>query len=107
METRRVTIKNVSIGSAFKVGAVLSGLLMTVFGLLFIVLPGLMGASLMGMMMEDQAASGFGVGLLGSLVAYVFAIVLYTIFGGIGFAIYALLYNIVAGIVGGIEMDLS
>jgi hypothetical protein len=107
METRRVTIQNVSIGSAAKVGAVLTGLLMTIFGLFIVVLPGLMGASFMAMMMGDQAGSSFGVGLIGSLIAYVFLIVLYTILGGIGFAIYALLYNIVAGIVGGIEMDLS
>lgn len=111
METRRVTINRVSVGSAFKVGALLTGLLMAVFGLLFIVLPSLMGASLLALMLQDPAAAdalgGLGVGLVGGLVIYVFAIVIYTILGGIMFAIQALLYNIVAGIVGGIEMDLS
>lgn len=107
METRRVTIRNVSIGSAFKVGAILSGLIMAVFGLLFIVLPSLLGASLLAVLMEEQGMGGLGAGLVGGLIGYVVLIVVYTIFGGIGFAIYALLYNIVAGIVGGLEMDLS
>jgi len=42
-----------------------------------------------------------------SLIVYVLGIVLYWILDGIGFAIEAWLYNIVAGWIGGLEVELS
>ncbi|MGB0387138.1 MAG: DUF3566 domain-containing protein [Ardenticatenaceae bacterium] len=109
METSRLTIRNISIGSAFKVGAVLSALIFALLGIFIIILPGFLGASLLGAMLEESngAASGFRIGLVGSVFAYGVGTVLYAIFGGIAFAIYALFYNIVAALVGGIEIDLS
>jgi len=101
-------IHRITIGSAFRVGVVLSALLFIIFGFFFLLLPGLFGASLLGALMGDQGGMGaFGMGAGTSIVLYVVGIVVYAILGGIGFAIEAFFYNIVAGIVGGIEIELS
>jgi len=102
------TIRRISIGSAFKVGLVLCALVFAVLGVFVIVLPGLFGASLLGAMMGDQGGmSAFGVSFATSVIIYLAGIVVYGIFGGIVLAIEALLYNIVAGIVGGLEIELT
>lgn len=102
------TIRRITIGSAFKVGAVLSALLFLIFGFFILLLPGLFGASLMGSLMGDQGGMGaFGMGAGASIILYLVGTVAYAILGGIGFAIEAFFYNIVAGIVGGIEIELS
>lgn len=106
------TVRRIGIGSAFKVGAVLSALLVALFGIPFLILPGLLGASLLGTVLSEQgqgageAAGALGAGLVGSLVFYIVAIISSAIFGGIGYAIQALIYNLVAGWVGGIEVEL-
>ncbi|NOZ73477.1 MAG: hypothetical protein GXP38_16510 [Chloroflexi bacterium] len=102
------TIRRITISSAFKVGAVLCGLLFLIFGFFFFLLPGLFGASLIGAIMGDQGGMGaFGMGAGTSILLYLVGIVVYAVLGGIGFAIEAFFYNIVAGIVGGIEIELS
>ena len=102
------TIHRVTISSAFKVGAVLSALLFLIFGFSLLLLPGLFGASVLGAFMGDQGGMGaFGMGAGVSFILYLVGIVVYAILGGIGFAIEAWFYNIVASIVGGIEIELS
>ena len=73
-----------------------------------LLLPGLFGASVLGAFMGDQGGMGaFGMGAGVSFILYLVGIVVYAILGGIGFAIEAWFYNIVASIVGGIEIELS
>lgn len=106
---QRVQVRYISLGSAFKVGLVLSALLFSIFGLIFIVSAGALG-SILGSAMDTsqrQLLGGMGAGLVGGIIGYVIGIVVYGIIGGIAFTINAFFYNVVAGIVGGIEIDLS
>lgn len=83
-------IKRFSIGQSAK----FLGVLYVLFGLIFV--PFFL---LMGMFAPDNAGAGFGT---------IFAIlmpVMYGVFGVIGGAVGAALYNLVAGWVGGIEME--
>ncbi|PKO22777.1 MAG: hypothetical protein CVU38_07640 [Chloroflexi bacterium HGW-Chloroflexi-1] len=79
------TLRRIAVGSAFKVGAALSALLFAVLGFFVVLLPGIFGASILGALLRDQGGGG----------------------AGIGFAIEAWLYNIVAGWIGGLEVELS
>lgn len=99
------TLRRVGVGSAFKVGAYLSGLVFAVFGFFIILLPSLFGAGLLGDLLGSRGA--FGAGFLAGLIGYVVGIVLYALLGGIVAAIYAWLFNIAAGRAGGLEVDIS
>lgn len=101
------TIRSVSIGSAFKVGAVTSMLLFAVIGGLFLLLQLLIGG-----MISMGAGGREGIGVFGAMagfgiIGYLFGIVIYGIVGGIGSALTALIYNIVAGMVGGLQVSLD
>jgi hypothetical protein len=102
------TLRRITVGSAFKVGAALSALLFAVLGFFVVLLPGIFGAGILGALLGDQGGRGaFGLGFVGSLIAYVLGIVIYWIVGGIVFAIEAWLYNIVAGRIGGLQIEIS
>ncbi len=96
---RRV-LKRIDPGSAFKIGAVTSALTWAVIGLPMIFL---MGAIMSAMPGANRAGAAFG----GGIVGYIFGIILYGLGGGIGAVIWAFLYNVVAGWMGGIEFDLE
>lgn len=96
------TVNRIGVGSAFRVGAALSAFLFLVLGFFIVLLPGLFGADLMR---EILGSSSGGAGV--AIIVYVVGTILYAIVGGIVGAIYAWLYNIAAGWVGGIEIDLS
>lgn len=104
-----VTIKKISIGSAFRVGAVISVIFWAVFGLLFFALPGLLFSSLTtSTFSSTPELREFGMmGGAGLLVTYLCAIPFYAIAGGLAGALYALVYNITSGMVGGIEVELD
>jgi hypothetical protein len=94
------TVKRIGPGSAFKVGLALYGLVGLILGLIF----GLM--SMLGGALALPAQAGafrmfFGVG------AIIILPLCYGIFGGIVAAISAALYNLIAGWVGGLEVDIS
>lgn len=97
-------IRRIGVGSAFKVGAVLSALLFAVFGIFFLVLPGLFGATIFGASFGRQGGAGV---LLISLIGYVLGTVFYGLIGGVFMALYAWLYNLVAGWVGGLRIELD
>jgi hypothetical protein len=102
------TLRRITVGSAFKVGAALSALLFAVLGFFVVLLPGIFGAGILGALLGDQGGGGaFGLGFIGSLIAYVLGIVIYWIVGGIISAIEAWLYNIVAGWIGGLQIEIS
>jgi hypothetical protein len=106
-------IRRISAGSAFKVGAALYALLFAIIGIFAIVLPSLFGASLLAAIFSGSqngggAAAGAGIlGLVIGLVGYLVGILLYGLLGGIFSAITALLYNLVAGWVGGLTVEIT
>jgi hypothetical protein len=101
------TIRRISVGSAFRIGAVVSGLLFAILGVFAVLLPGLFGASLLGVAVGREGAGVFGAGLVTSLIIYLLGIALYALLGGIFYAISAWLYNIAAGRVGGLEIEVG
>ncbi len=106
--TRR-TIRRVGAWSAFKVGAVVSGLIWLVIGAFFLVfaLCGVLGSfGALGSNMGNQSVPrNLALGGTTALIVYVVGIILYAIIGGIVGALYALLYNATAWITGGIEVE--
>jgi hypothetical protein len=105
------TIRHISAGSVFKVTFVTYALLIAIFGCLLVLLPGLLGSSLLGGILGDQlggqyALGALGGGIVGTLVLYVMLIVLGAFGPALSMAIAALLYNLVASWVGGVRVEL-
>jgi hypothetical protein len=102
-----MTIKRFSIFSVAKMQA----LLMFVIGLIFGVIYGLIfmifGAAIAAMVPQGDAQTG-GIGsvVIGLIMMIAFPLI-YTVIGFIGGAIGALIYNIAAGVVGGIKVELE
>ncbi|MEW6295893.1 MAG: hypothetical protein AB1467_06445 [Candidatus Diapherotrites archaeon] len=63
----------------------------------------IMGISILIFGTAASGALGFGVGLLG----FIMAVVLYTIIGFVGGLVGAFIYNIIAGFIGGIKIELK
>ena len=100
------TLKRIGPGSAFKVGLVtyafvglVVGAIMAFFSMIAGSLAGLGGAQAGA----GTRAFGFGMGL----GAIVIMPIVYAIIGGIGAALGALVYNLAAGWIGGLEVDIS
>jgi hypothetical protein len=104
MALRQRDIRRIAPGSAFKLGALLTGLLGAIFGL-FPLLATLLGMSLFSA--ASDGARGASVGPVLALVFYVFGVIFYALFGGLVSALYAWLYNVVAGWVGGLRVELE
>ncbi len=101
------TIRSISIGSAFKVGAVTSILLFAIIGGLVLLLQLLLGG-IIGLGAGGREGAGVFSAMTGfGIIAYLFGIVIYGIVGGISSALTALIYNIVAGMVGGLRVSLD
>jgi hypothetical protein len=94
------TVRRIGPGSAFKVGAITYALMGLLFGVIF-ALTSMLGGALMPASETGVFRMFFGVG------AIVFLPIFYGILGGIGGAIGAVIYNLVAGWVGGLEVDIS
>lgn len=99
------TVKHIGPGSAFKVGLVtyaIIGLILGICMALFSMVAGSL-SSLAGAQVAGARALGFGFGV-GAIVVFP---ILYGIIGGIVAALAAVIYNLVAGWVGGVEVDIS
>jgi hypothetical protein len=94
------TVKRISPGSAFKMGLALYGILGLILGVIFALISMLGGAFAPGVQL-GAFRMFFGMG------AIIMFPVCYGIVGGIGGAILTFLYNLVAGWVGGLEVDIS
>ncbi len=102
-----MTIKRFGVFSVAK----MYGLLMFVFGLIIGVLYGLifiiMGASMASLAPRDEATIG-GLGTIGVGVGMMIGIpIFYGVLGFIGGIIGALIYNALAGVVGGVKFELQ
>ncbi len=99
------TVKRIGPASAFKIGLVLYAMFGLVVGVIMACVSMLMGS--LGSMGGAGAlgARGFGFGFgVGSIIIFP---ILYGAIGGIGGAISAALYNLVAGWVGGLEVEIN
>jgi transmembrane protein DUF3566 len=99
------TVKHIGPGSAFKVGLVVYaffGLIVGICMALFSTMIGSLG-SMAGTGGPAMKAFGFGFGL-GSIIIFP---IFYGVIGGIAGAVGAVVYNLVAGWVGGLEVDIS
>ncbi len=96
-------VKRIGPGSAFKVGLVLYGFLGLLVGAC-ITLLSLLGA---GFMRAQEAPAPAFVGLIFGTLAIVIAPIFYGVLGGIASALSAVLYNVAAKIIGGLEVDIS
>ena len=99
------TVKRIAPGSAFKVGLVVYAFLGLIIGIcvaLFSMMAGSLG-SLAGDGLPGAHALGFGFGL-GAIILFP---ILYGIAGGIAGVIGAAVYNLAAGWVGGLEVDIG
>lgn len=97
------TLRRIGVGSAFKMGFALNALIMIVVGFFIIFLPSIVGS----MLFMSELSNLGGMGLIGGIVGWALMIVFGGIAGGIGAAIYAFLYNMAAGWMGGIEIEIS
>ena len=100
------TLKRIGPGSAFKVGALTYAILGLVVGAclaFFSMAAGSLGG--LAGSPASPAARAFGLGM--GLGAIIIVPILYGIIGGIGGAIGAFIYNLVAGWIGGLEVDIS
>ena len=104
-------IKRVTVGSAFKVGAAVSGLVMLILGIPAV----LCQSSFLALLSTASRSSSNSVnptalaggGIVGVIIFWIISVVFAAIGGGIFGAIYALLYNATVGITGGIEVELQ
>ena len=100
-----MVIRRIDVLSLAKVLGVLYAMLGLVFGLLFSFFS-LMGAAI-GAGMQDAGAEGTVFSLLFGVGAVVAMPILYGIMGFVGGLLTALFYNLTAGFVGGIRLDLE
>lgn len=93
-------VKRIAPGSAFKVGLAIYGIVGLLLGI-FCLLIAVAGVSLAPQSALPFRGAAFGI------AALILCPIIYGIIGGIVAAISALLYNLAAGWVGGLEVDLS
>lgn len=108
-----ITIKRINVGSAGKVGAIVSLILSAITGLLFLALPSMFFSSFVNITSGsfDSVSSGANVFTALSLVTlcfiYAASLVFSTIAGGIGGMLVAFAYNITVNWIGGLEVEIE
>lgn len=106
----QTTLKHIDVGSAFRVGIVLYGLLMLIFGLVYVLFQGAL-LSIMARSIPTDSFNGASALLTGGIVTscifYGLLVVFGGIFGGIQGAILAFFYNRTANWIGGLKIELQ
>jgi hypothetical protein len=98
-------IKRIGVLKAATVQACVMGLFGLLFGLCFLLFGTLFG-SMMGSM-SNSAGAGAGLGMIGGNGMMIFLPIMYGVMGFVAGAIGAAVYNLVAGWVGGIELEVE
>ena len=101
------TIKRFDLGSVFKMAAVTYGLLFALLGFFFLLLPSIIGFGLLRELSYEMGLGGMGASIIVVLIMYVVGIIVNALISGIIAVIAAILYNLVAGWVGGIRIELD
>jgi hypothetical protein len=109
-----ITLRKIDVGSAFRIGALVTGLLSLV-----LLMPLLLcQLSIIPAMTTTSSSFGSsnlsndlpfvqGMGIAGILIFFVCGVLIYAVLGGIGGAIYALAYNFVARQFGGLQIEVD
>jgi hypothetical protein len=111
----RTTLKRIDVGSAFRVGFVVYGLMWAIFGLLFVLLQSWLLNAFSRSISINGGSYGnnfnpalfMGTGLVSMLCFYGVGIIASAIGGGITFAVGAFVYNLSANWIGGIRIELD
>jgi len=90
------TVKRIGPGSAFKIGLVTYGAI----GLVFAVVAGFVG-------LARVAFPGGPTGGMFGVLAFIFLPIVYGVIGGVFSALAAFIYNLAAGWVGGLQVDIG
>jgi len=98
------TVKRIEPGPALKLGAIIYAFLGLIIGV-FMACFSLVAGSLSGGSGTGMGARAFGFGM--GVGAIIVAPIVYGIIGGIGAGIAAVVYNLAARWVGGLEVDIS
>ncbi len=98
-------IKRVGVLKAATIQACVMGLFGLVAGV-FVLLFGTLAGSLIGAA-ANNGGGGAGLGMIGGIGAVIFLPIMYGVFGFIAGAIGAAIYNLVAGWVGGLEIEVE
>ena len=99
----RWKLKRIGIWSAMKIGSVISCVFGFITGFIWAVII-VFFSSLISMMMSDQP-SGFGFAAL--LFFPILFAVFYCFLGAVGTFLFVLLYNLAAGLFGGLDMEID
>jgi hypothetical protein len=102
----RVAIKSLGVLSVAKMYAALMGIFGLIIGVIYGLFIIVFGVGLLSSGVRGTAGAGVG-GIVGGLVAMIGIPLFYMVFGFVGGAITAFVYNIVAGMAGGVEMDIE
>lgn len=107
----QTTLKRIDVGSAFRIGLIVSGLFFAIFGLLFVGMQGVFLSAITSLTRDSSASADlsafFGAGVLSLLCFYGVGVVVGALAGGIQFAVGAFCYNLAANWVGGIRIVLE
>jgi len=99
--TRKLTIKRIDLGSALKIGCIVSVSAGLLFGFIF----GIVVSFFSSLIASTVTGHDPGLGAGAIVVFPVFFAVLFGITGSLAFFLVALIYNIAAGMTGGIELE--
>jgi hypothetical protein len=111
-----VIIKRIRVGSAFRVGLLVGAVVAAITGLLVVGFQGLFLGAIMSLLtLNSQSGSMSSSGgnviatfsVLTLCIFYAMYVVFSAIFGGISAAITAFAYNLAAGWIGGLEIELE
>ncbi len=105
----RKEIRSIEPFSAGKVGCLLGGLLTAIFGCVFLFLPMAFLPGLIAKTAPDQSGALhiLGGGVIGAAIVYILSIIIEAVIVAVVWLIGALLYNLVAKIGGGVEIDVD
>lgn len=100
----KMVVKRLGVLSLGKMNGLICAALGLFIGLIYGLIFMLFGAA----MMSTRDGAGSGAGMAGVGLAFIIGIpILYAIFGFVGGLIVGLVYNVAAGIIGGIELELE
>jgi hypothetical protein len=122
-----MTLMRIGVGAAFRVGVVVNGLMTAIVGLIFLTFQFLFFGSLFASIqsfsvqtfstapstsaavssINDWASMFSLIGLGMFCFIYLMMVLVSALFGGLGFALFAALYNLAARWVGGLEFELA